>query len=365
MDSAQFVRVWRFLQIGAIVHLWVVGGAEPGSFVLILLLLVMACLRWRFQLPVWTVVPDIIAATSFIPFTPLAGYAMALPMFELILAGRWLFGLLLLLGLPLAQADPALGLWLIAATVFVAWFARIIMRDERLYQQEADEQRQARQSLERFKSELLTVSRSAAQQAELMERYRIARQLHDHLGHDLTGASLALQAYEYVEDPEAAALLLHEVKRRLDQSTASLRETVHNATPVARIGIERLEHVAQDFGQLEISFARTGDMQRILAYQWNLLESCLKEALTNVARHSDATQVRIEMQAGEAIARLLVQDNGTLTGSGQPGSGLKNLQLRIRALGGSLSVSQDRGFLLVCVVPLEEGGGAGEAVDCR
>lgn len=365
MNSVQFVRAWRFLQIVVLAHLWVAGDASPSSFLLLLLMLIMASLRWRFTLPPWTATMDVVAAVLFVPFTPMAGYALAVPMFELLLHGRWPWALPLVIGLPLAQADPAVGLWFFAASAFVGGFSYVILRNERLYQQEADEQRKARQELERFKNELLAAGRASAQQAELMERYRIARQLHDHLGHDLTGAALALQAYDYVQDPEEAAQLLTEVKGRIERSTASLRETVHNATPVVRIGVERLEQVAQTFGELELSFAKTGDMQRVQAYQWDLLESSLKEALTNVARHSNATQVRIEVQTSEAIVRLLVQDNGSLAGAGQPGTGLQNLQLRARAMGGSLAFSRNNGFLLVCVIPLEEGGSEDEAADRR
>ena len=364
MNPVQYARGWRFLQIGALIHLWVAGDARPSSFLLILLLLIMACLRWRFKLPVWTVTLDIGAAALFMPFTPLAGYALALPLFELILSGRWPLALPLVFGLPLAESQINLGLWMFALSAFVGGFSRVILNEQRLYLQQVDDQRQARQELERFKGELLASGRSTAQQAEVMERYRIARQLHDHLGHDLTGASLALQAYDYVKDPQEAEKLLDEVKRRLARSTASLRETVHNATPVARIGIDRLEQIAHAYGQLEISFRKTGDMQRPQAYQWDLLEACLKEALTNVARHSDASAVQVEVQASESIIRLLVQDNGSEVHSGQPGTGLASLQLRARALGGSLSISRGQGFLLVCVIPLEERGETDEAADC-
>ncbi|MFS0726986.1 sensor histidine kinase [Paenibacillus sp. 1P07SE] len=365
MDPIVFVRIWRFLQIGMLTHLWIVGDSESVSFLLILLLLVMVCLRVRFKLSLWAVLGDILICLLFLPATPLAAYAFALPMLELILAGRWPVALLLLAALPLSQGSAALGLWYYGVTFFVAVFSRTMLGERQRYQQEADEQRQGRLELERVKSELLTASRSVAQQAELMERYRIARQLHDHLGHDLTGATLALQAYDYVKEPEEADKLLSEVKRRLERSTASLRETVHNATPVTRIGIERLEAVVQEYGGLEMSFSKTGDMQRMQAHHWELLEACLKESLTNVARHSNASYVRIEVQSGEKIARLLVQDNGTAASSGPAGSGLKSLQLRARAYGGSLSVSRDNGFMLVCVIPIEGEVSGDEAADRR
>lgn len=226
-----------------------------------------------------------------------------------------------------------------------------------MFKREADEQRKARYELEQIKIELLEANQSVSRQAELMERYRISRELHDHLGHDLTGASLALQAYEYVQDqdPEEAKKLIEEVKNRLERSTKKLRNTVHNITPTTLIGFESLENIVQYFPQLAIKFQKSGDMLLVPAHQWALLEACLKEALTNVARHSNATIVEVDLQVTNSIVRLLVQDNGTVEKISYPGSGLRNLQIRSRSMGGSLSISRENGFLLVCVIPLEKG----------
>src|SRR5690606_39078507 len=106
-------------------------------------------------------------------------------------------------------------LWYGVQALFVGMFASFMLHNQRIYKEESDEQRKTVLELERLKLELLEASQSAAREAELLERNRIARQLHDHLGHDLTGASLALQAYDYVRDPEKAREVLEEVKARL------------------------------------------------------------------------------------------------------------------------------------------------------
>ncbi len=247
-------------------------------------------------------------------------------------------------------------------------FSSAALHNVEKYRQEADDNRKVKYELERTNMELLDASLSASQQAELMERQRIARELHDHLGHDLTGASLALQAYEYVQNdqPEEAEKLLGEVKKRIERGTKSLRETVHNMTPTTLIGVERLEHIAQQFHQyLEVVFHKTGNTLLVSAHQWGLLEACLKEALTNVARHSNASQVKIELHVTNSIVRLSTRDNGTEKHQGLPGSGLRSLQMRSRSMGGSLSFSStDAGFVLVCVIPLDKED-TSEAVNRR
>ncbi|KOP68421.1 hypothetical protein AMS62_26605 [Bacillus sp. FJAT-18019] len=57
-----------------------------------------------------------------------------------------------------------------------------------------------------------------------------------------------------------------------------------------------MEYVALNFQQVNISFRKSGDLLRVAAYQWGLMEACLREALTNIARHSDATKLLQELQ---------------------------------------------------------------------
>ncbi|WP_054711952.1 ATP-binding protein [Bacillus sp. JCM 19041] len=97
-------------------------------------------------------------------------------------------------------------------------------------------------------------------------------------------------------------------------------------------------------------------MVLVPAYKWGLLEACLKEALTNVARHSNATNVDVDLHVTESIVRLSIRDNGTVKKNWQAGSGIRSLQLRARSMDGSLSISRENGFLLVCVIPLEKVG---------
>jgi len=362
-EPMRYVNGWRLLNGCFLIYLWAVGQYEASVFVLILLLLLFASLRWRFDWPARAVLLDVLVCCLYMPHAAIGYYGLALPIFELALRGRWPYALAIFISLFAAPFDSGWLLWYFVLALFLGLFCHASLRIEQRFKQEADEQRRARYELERIRTDLLEANQSVSQQAELMERYRIARQLHDHLGHDLTGAALALEAYEYVQEPEEARKLLEEVKRRLALSTRSLRETVHNATPTALIGVENLEYAARNFRQADVRYRQSGNLLDVPAHHWGLLEACLKEALTNVARHSNATEVSVKVQASESIVRLFVHDNGTAPPQGQAGSGLRSLQMRARALGGSLSVSAENGYLLVCVLPLREGEGSDEAAD--
>lgn len=355
-EPMRFVNSWRILNLGFLTFLWAKGEYATSVFILLLLLWLFTSLRWRFNMPVWSMMLDAGVCFLYFPYTEIAYFGLSLPIFELALRGKWHFALLFYITLFVVPFSSVWLFWYFSLALFLGRFSYISLQNLQKYKHEADEQRKARYELERIKTELLAANQSVAQQAELMERYRMARQLHDHLGHDLTGAALALQAYEYVQEPEEAHKLLQEVKRRLELSTQSLRDTVHNTTPTALIGIENLEYVANNFKQAKVRFEKSGHLLLVTAYHWGLLEACLKEALTNVVRHSDATQVEIKVHASESIIRLLVQDNGKSRKKEGAGSGLRSLQMRSRSLGGSLSVSENNGFLLVCVLPILEKG---------
>ncbi|WP_052345773.1 sensor histidine kinase [Paucisalibacillus sp. EB02] len=356
MEPVVFVNVWRFLIVGILMHLWIIGDFMVSTFTLILLLLMLTSLRWRFSLSIWWVCVDVFICFLYFPYTTISYYGLALPIFELSKKGKGLFSLLLFGSLFITSESTSILFWFYLQALFFGVFSYIALKNQAAFQLEIDEQRKARNELEQVKMELLVASQTASEQAELMERYRISRELHDHLGHDLTGASLALQAYEYVQDPNEAEKVLQEVKNRLERSTKNLRETVHNMTPIIEIGVERLESIMQHFSQIEVQYHKSGNMLTVPAYIWGLLESCLKEALTNVARHSNATKVEIDLQVTKSIVRLSIQDNGTEKKNSQTGSGLRSLQMRSRSIGGSLSItSRESGYLLVCVIPLEKG----------
>src|SRR5690554_1697214 len=247
LEPMLFVNGWRFLQIGVFIHLWIIGDASTMTFILLLLLLVITSLRWRFRLPTWTVFLDIIICLLYVPYTDISYYGLAMPIFELAFRGKWLISLLLFVSL-FFYTSPSFLFWYYVQAFFFGVYSSVMIKNQHMYKLEADEQRKARYELERVRMDWLSAVQSASHQAELMERYRISRQLHDHLGHDLTGASLALQAYEYIEEPEEAKKLFQEVKHRIERSTTRLRETVHNVTPTAVIGVERLEHIVRNFG---------------------------------------------------------------------------------------------------------------------
>lgn len=353
------VVIWRMFALLLLAALWFMGDAGTEGFVLIFALAILAIARWRFSLPSWTTLVDQILCMSIIPFWPEAGFGLALPLFETMLADKPLFSLPILAALVIGYVDPDLPLLLMLVQAsFAGWIVLCWSKQIHQYRLEADQERRDRYELEILKGELLMANVQTAQLAELRERHRISQKLHDEVGHELTAALLAFQAFETLwreNDPQAEDMFA-QAQMRLSSSALELRETVHNMQPVQAIGIRSLEEICRNFKAMPVQLQIYGNTSRIAAHLWVILNACLKEALTNAVRHSKAKHVEVSLDVNEHIVRLSVQNDGVLDSSSLPGTGLRNLRQRAQAAGGSISTNTSNGFQLVCVLPMEKEG---------
>ena len=261
---------------------------------------------------------------------------------------------------------PALlGLWLpVIGLLEDRWEA---MEKELLLK--ASEDRGERLKLQSSVETAARETQNAARLAEMAERSRIAQDIHDNVGHEISGASIALQTAIklYERNDERAKELLEQSAKRLETASEHLREAVHNLKPSRIIGADTLRESCDDFDFCDIKFEASGDFSGIL--HWYLLAANLKEALTNVTRHSNATLVTVRLDANADYIRMQVTDNGQTRqaeqikaahagenppeGRIQPaaGLGLTGMRERVRAAGGTLTVSAENGFTVVTVLP--------------
>lgn len=350
------VNLWRSGGLLLLALTWLLGRGGEAGVILLLFLAVMALARWRFAMPGWAALIDMAACLAAIPFWEEARFGLAIPLFEGMLAGRLWLALPVLIAL-IGYGEVSLPL---VAVLAQAAFAGLAIRGWSMqtsrYRQEADRTRQEKYELDHLRHELLAANVQSARMAELTERHRIAQLLHDDAGHELTAALLALQAFEQLRregDPQADDMFL-QARRRLSDGMERLRTTVHNMIPTWAIGLSRLEDICRDYAGCPVRFAVNGDTTKVPAYLWSMLEACLKEALTNVSRHADASKVDVDLDVGVRIVRLCVKDDGKGGAGVVPGIGLRNLRQRARAVGGSVTTDASDGFCLVCVLPLND-----------
>jgi signal transduction histidine kinase len=220
----------------------------------------------------------------------------------------------------------------------------------------------------RLEQALAELERYAAQVAELStaeERNRVAREIHDSLGHHLTAVAIQLEKAEAFRelDPVASSRALSDARWSAGRALTEVRESVsalREARPfsLSRSLTDLVRHLGDD--RLTVSLDLLGDELTHGSAALAALYRAAQEALTNARRHGRATRVRVTVEYGEGEVRLTVTDNGAgfTVASADPGSGsgLRGMRERVEALGGLVEV-RDRsadgptGVIVTVTVP--------------
>ncbi|MFY7066315.1 sensor histidine kinase [Nocardiopsis changdeensis] len=201
------------------------------------------------------------------------------------------------------------------------------------------------------------------------ERLRIAREVHDLVGHSLSVISMQAGVALHVVDrrPEQAAVALAAIRDSSRSALEELRRTLAvfrgeegaALEPVA--GLDRLEGVVEEMGRagLAVTVERSGEAVVLPGAVDHALLRIAQEALTNVLRHAGAGAVaRVEVAFEAGWVRLVVADTGAGPGAGWcEGAGIAGMRERARGVGGELAAGpgDGGGFVVRVRVPVEGG----------
>jgi signal transduction histidine kinase len=269
----------------------------------------------------------------------------------------------------LAIAVFSVGFW------FFGVFARAMAN--------ADE---ARRESQRLLAELQIAHRQlqdyAAQVEELAvaeERNRLAREMHDTLGHRLTVAAVQLEGAQRLipRDPERAATMVGTVREQvrealgeLRSAVATLREPLETDLPITT-ALQRLANSFDGATDLTVQLDLPAELPPLSNAQRLALYRAAQEALTNVQRHAQAQQVWVQLQAQENCVVLTVSDNGVgfPAETREAAFGLHGMRERAAHLGGDLQLGLriGGGAQVKFVLPLmeeKEDGGTDSATAC-
>ncbi|MEM7708820.1 MAG: sensor histidine kinase [Pseudomonadota bacterium] len=207
-----------------------------------------------------------------------------------------------------------------------------------------------------LKNEALRLSREEIKRlARTAERERIARDLHDLLGHTLASITLKaeLARRTVLDQPENAQKELAEIERISRQATAQVRAAVAGFRG-GRIQSE-LASARQLLESTGIWLDAEIDQESMSAEHENILALVLREALTNVHRHSRASQCSVMLKHEGRQIRLVVRDDGR-GGRVKPGSGISGMSERLRSAGGKLHIEANTpsGLIVQMTIPVSE-----------
>jgi signal transduction histidine kinase len=211
------------------------------------------------------------------------------------------------------------------------------------------------------------------QRALAAERARIARDLHDDLGTALTGLALELDVIG--RDPKPELPVIHRLgqsAQRTRELAERMREVVWSVNPrcdtVSSLASFLEQQISQflraDGIKVELDFPEDIPALPIDGEARHQLALGVREALTNVIRHANATKVVLSLAIDKDWLTVNVRDNGRgLQPSGRIGDGLRNMQERLQSIGGSVEVSSQAGSgtTITFRVPLIESN-SGESI---
>lgn len=186
--------------------------------------------------------------------------------------------------------------------------------------------------------------------ATLNERNRIAREIHDSVGHTLSNAILQTGALLSTCRDDLLKERLKTLKDTLAAGMDSVRSSVHDLYEESVDLYTEIKRLADGFDFCEISLDYDMDSNPDKKVKYTLL-SVVKECLSNIIRHSDATQVRITLREHPALYQLIVRDNGAKKESSGDGIGLMNIAQRVESVGGLVNIGYDNGFTVFVSIP--------------
>lgn len=250
---------------------------------------------------------------------------------------------------------------LCAAACLMAWRTKRAGEERERYRALRDEQQEASLSLANKNRELMAAQDYEVRLATLSERSRIAREIHDNVGHLLTRSVLQVEALQVVHaDDECVRGGLASVGATLHEAMDTVRKSVHDLHDDALDLRARLEGVIGACGLDDVRLVYdVQDVPLPVAYG---VVAVVREALSNVAKHSDATRVDVSVIEYPALYQLIVQDNGSRDGArstavdvptAQAGIGLQTMEERVSSLGGRLRTGYRKGFRVFATVPKE------------
>ena len=199
----------------------------------------------------------------------------------------------------------------------------------------------------------------AEDRATLQERNRIAREIHDSVGHYLTAQSIQLEntALFLAEDRDKAATHLAKARQLGKEALTNIRASVATLrSPVKRSLQASIEQLITDFrSNTNIEIEKRVNLPSTLPQEINIsLFRIVQEALTNITKHSKATKVCLSIESTEKQIVLSVRDNGRGFDPSQntSGFGLQGMQERAAALGGKLKIISncDRGCQILVTI---------------
>ena len=187
--------------------------------------------------------------------------------------------------------------------------------------------------------------------ATLKERNRIAREIHDNVGHMLSRSIIQTGAAIAVNKQENLSPMLQGIKETLDGAMNNIRSSVHDLHDESIDLQHNITDIIDGMKGYHVNFEydMSGEIPRNVKY---CIISIVKEATANIVKHSNADSVDVILREHPAFYQMMISDNGKCIVKGDgTGIGVENMKERVRAFDGQIEIDDKNGYKIFVNIP--------------
>lgn len=194
--------------------------------------------------------------------------------------------------------------------------------------------------------------------ATLRERNRIAREIHDNVGHLLSRSILQLGAVQLIQDEKLRSESLASLSDTLNNAMTEIRSSVHDlhdeSVDLKQAVADAVKPLGENDIRVHTEYDVSGNVPNKIKF---CFISIVKEGVSNIIKHSNADCVSVVIREHPAFYQLMVEDNGTCDGIADDGGiGLSNMRERVGSLGGFIEISPGKkGFRIFVTLKKTDG----------
>lgn len=243
--------------------------------------------------------------------------------------------------------------------IFILYCIKIINEQKDTIEEANKLSKQLKEANEKLKE----YNKMTERMIETRERNRVAREIHDTLGHTLTGVSVGVDACIALVDID-----ITKTKKQLGIIARLVRDGIKEVRrSVSELRADSLEHFQLDkaiedmireinsLSGVEVLFHSEASPLKFSEDEENVIYRIIQEGITNAIRHGKSTKIYINIKKKEGFLYLQIQDNGCGCSNIQKGFGIKHMKERVNMLGGSIVFSGEKGFLIDAKIPIRWG----------
>ncbi len=216
------------------------------------------------------------------------------------------------------------------------------------------------QQLEEANVRLRAYALEAERTAETRERNRLAREIHDTLGHTLTGIAAGLDACIVLVDaaPAVVKKQLEKIRETARHGIVDVRRSVKKLRPddLEKLPLQQaIKKVIAEFSAssgVEIQLVELGWPEKLREDEEEVIYRIVQEGITNARRHGKATKVTVTCGVEPGRFYIIIADNGEGCAEPKQGFGLRHMEERLELLHGRLRYWSDKGFTLEATIPM-------------